>query len=180
MTGAPHALDLLVRSARVMRGCLNGALRADPAGPTPCSAWDLGTLVLHVADSAEVLAELLGDGGPVPVSRTDVGCVRAGSAVEELITVAGRAPRGRRDVELTALTGAFELAVHAWDIGASTGVPAPLPADLASTLLALAPVVLGDVERAGLFGAGRPPSPAQCTDTDRLLALFGRCGTSAR
>jgi hypothetical protein len=101
-------------------------------------------------------------------------------AVEELITVAGRAPRGRRDIELTALTGAFELAVHAWDVGTSTGVPAALPADLASTLLALAPVVLGEVERAGLFGARRPPSPAQCTDTDRLLALFGRCGTSAR
>jgi hypothetical protein len=83
-------------------------------------------------------------------------------------------PRDRPDIQLAALTGAFELTVHAWDINESTHRGVPLPADLVSALLRLAPVVLGNVERDGLFDASYPPASDQCTDTDRLLATFGR------
>jgi hypothetical protein len=72
------------------------------------------------------------------------------------------------------LTGAFELTVHAWDITESTRCTMPMPSDLVSTLLSLAPVVLGEVDRDGLFDPSHPPAPSQSTDLDRLLALFGR------
>ena len=62
----------------------------------------------------------------------------------------------------------------AWDITESTRCTTPMPAHLVSTLLSLAPVVLGEVDRDGLFGPSHPPAPGQSTDLDRLLVLFGR------
>jgi hypothetical protein len=50
----------------------------------------------------------------------------------------------------------------------------PLPDDLVSDLLTFAPIVLGNLDRAGLFDRPRPPRPGEDTDLDRLLALSGR------
>jgi hypothetical protein len=90
-----------------------------------------------------------------------------------LAKVVTRAPRNVPAVALTALTGSYELAIHAWDIAEATGRGPALPTSLVEALLTYAPVVLGDVDRGGLFAAAGDPS---CTrdDHDRLLAMFGR------
>jgi len=172
MTAPSHPLALLSRGAHLMRASLDEAAQVMPTRPTPCTEWDLGTLVHHISDSVAALTELISDATPGPGPKG--GCTQAQFEIQRLLQAIAQAPHDRPDIDLTALTGAFELTVHAWDINESTGRRAPLPADLVSTLLSHAPVVLGNVDRDGLFNSSYPPSLDQCTDTDRLLALFGR------
>jgi hypothetical protein len=175
MTGS-QPLDLLARAAKLMDTSLDDASRAMPTLPTPCREWDLGTLVHHIAHSVSDLADLLEGRGPTPAPRG--GCTQARAQIERLENAITQVSRDDESVELTALAGAFELALHAWDLNESAGSSKPLPADLASALLSLAPVVLNNIERRGLFDASLPPSAEQRTDTDRLVALFGRRASS--
>jgi uncharacterized protein (TIGR03083 family) len=172
MTGMPHPLDLLAQAAKVAADSLHTASGVAPTSPTPCSEWDLGTLVFHVADSAATLRELIvGDApGPPP----GAGCGPAQRELRRLRDAVHDAPRDDPAVELIALTGSFELTIHAWDINKATGSTERLPDDLVSTLLNFAPVVLEDIDHTGLFATTRSPTAGQCTDAERLLALFGR------
>jgi uncharacterized protein (TIGR03083 family) len=172
MTGSQHPRELLTRAAAVMSASLECASQVMPTRPTPCTEWDLGTLVHHVAHSASALAELIE--GTEPGSAPKGGCTNALLQIRRLLEAIARTQRHRSSLELTALTGAFELTLHAWDIKQSTGDVDPLPADLVSTLLSFVPVVLNNVPRSGLFATSLPPSAEQATDTDRFLALFGR------
>ncbi len=143
--------------------------------PTPCSEWQLGQLVYHVADSASVLTQIIAGVATVPTSAT--GCTLARMSLTGLRRVIGHAPAHDPAVDVAVLTGAFELTIHAWDIDISTGAPArPLPDDQVGTLVRLAPIVLGTVDRDGLFGPSLPPPSSCANDTERLLALFGRRG----
>lgn len=172
MTAASHPLALLTSAAKGMSASLDGAAQVMPTRSTPCTEWDLGTLVCHVSGSVAALTELISGATPGPGPKG--GGTRAQHEIRRLLQAIAGAPHDRPDIGLTALTGAFELTVHAWDIDESTGRHAPLPAGLVSTLLSFAPVVLGHVEREGLFDSSYPPSSDQCTDTDGLLAMFGR------
>jgi hypothetical protein len=172
MSRPPHPLDLLTRAALLMSTSLDAAMRVLPTRPTPCTEWDLGTLVHHVSDSAAALTALISIAppGPAPIG----GCTQARLEIHRLRCAVAQARHDHPGIELTALTGSFELTVHAWDVGESTGRHAVLPAGLASDLLSLAPLVLTNVERDGLFDSSHPPSPGHHTDADRLLAMFGR------
>jgi hypothetical protein len=190
MTARSQPLKLLARSAAAMSTSLDRATHVLPTRPTPFTRWDLGTLISHVSDSVEQLIRSIG--GTLG-SSDDPDCrARARDGIRQLLLALPCAPRDHPYIELAALTGAFELAaltgafelaaltgafelaIHACDIAQSTRSPQPLPGDLVSTLLSLAPVVLGDFDRDGLFDPSYPPTPRQITDLDRLLALFGR------
>ncbi|MCW2547926.1 MAG: hypothetical protein JWN96_2386 [Mycobacterium sp.] len=172
MTTRSHPLDLLSRAAQLMSASLEGAAQVLPTRRTPCAEWDLGTLVHHISDSVAALTELISGAPRAP--RPKGGCTYAQGEIRRLLQAIEQAPRDRPAIDLTALTGAFELTVHALDVNASTGRDTPLPADLVSTLLSFAPVVLGRIDREGLFDSSYPPSSDQSSDTDRLLAMFGR------
>jgi uncharacterized protein (TIGR03083 family) len=167
----PHALDAFTDAIEVVSQAVAGATDVSHDLPTPCTQWNLGTLVRHVADSARSLREILC--GVPPGLPPPPGCTVAQASFRELAEVVTRASRGAPAVALTALTGSYELAIHAWDIAETTGNGPALPAPLVEALLIYAPVVLADIERAGLFAAQRDPA-GRCSDHDRLLAMFGR------
>jgi hypothetical protein len=162
---------LILAAADLMSASLHFAGRTPPTLPTPCSEWPLGQLVRHVADSASTLSEIIA--GAAPSSTTMTGCARASLALNGLRQAVVDAPPNDPLVDLAALTGAFELTVHAWDVDTSTGAPRGLPAAHVDALVRLAPIVLGDVDRGGLFGPSVTPARS-ASDTQRLLALFGR------
>jgi uncharacterized protein (TIGR03086 family) len=171
MTALPPAVRLLTQAIDLAGRSIAAAAGADPGSPTPCTEWDLGTLVRHVADSAASIRELI-EGSP-QAPPPPPGCAAARRELRRLRQAAGALARCGSGAELVALTGAYELTVHAWDIIRAVGGADELPADLVDALLVYAPRVLHEVERAGLFGDEVPPATAR-TDTDRLLALFGR------
>ena len=172
LDAAMQARGLLLAAADLMSASLRFAGRTLPTVPTPCSEWQLGQLVRHVADSASVLGEIVAGVPPSPTATT--GGTRAELSLNRLRRAVASAPAHDPAVDLALLTGAFELTVHAWDIDTSVGVTRHLPANHVGPLVRLAPIVLGDVDRAGLFGPSLPPPSSDANNTERLLALFGR------
>lgn len=167
----PHALDTLVEAISVVSQAVTGAIDGPRDLRTPCTEWNLATLVRHVSDSARSLQEILCEAPPGPPPPP--GCAAAQASLRELAEAVTRASREAPSVALTALTGSYELSIHAWDIAETTGNGPALPAPLVETLLVYAPVVLADVDRAGLFAAQGNPAGRR-SDHDRLLAMFGR------
>jgi uncharacterized protein (TIGR03086 family) len=148
---------------------------------TPCASWDLGMLLLHLADSLDALHEAIA-GGHVerrsepagaddPVSEMRVHAVRVlrASGARSVVTVGDRRLAG----DLLAAAGAVEVAVHGWDIAQATGEERPIPPVLAADLLAVVPLVLPAPPRGPLFADPVEPPPG-ATPSDRLVALLGR------
>ena len=167
----PHALDAFADAIGVVSQAVAGAAGVSHDLPTPCTEWNLGTLVRHVSDSARSLQEILW--GAPPGLLPPPGCAAAQATLRELAAVVMGASREAPAVALTALTGSYELAIHAWDIAETTRNGPALPTPLVEALLTYAPIVLADVDRAGLFAAPRDPAGRR-SDNDRLLAMFGR------
>ena len=76
--------------------------------------------------------------------------------------------------------------MHGWDVACACGKPRSIPASLAERLLAIAPLLVTDADRATLPGPGiaaaplfDPPVPVSpaATASDRLAAFLGRAWT---
>ncbi|SFC65412.1 hypothetical protein SAMN04487968_10953 [Nocardioides terrae] len=168
---ATHPVDLLRESISLAALAVIRAAEVPHSISTPCREWSLGTLVRHVSDSARSLQEMLTSEPPGEPPLP--GCSAAQAVFADLDRVAAAASRLDGAVALTALTGSYELTLHAWDVDQATSTAAELPRRVVEALLVQAPLVLAHGERSGLFG----PEIAACvgqTDLDRLLALFGR------
>ena len=74
---------------------------------------------------------------------------------------------------LFAVTGALEITVHGWDIAVACDARRPVPPGLAAVLLPIAPLLITQAIRPGLFADPvRLPGPA-CPG-DQLVAFLGR------
>jgi len=155
--------------------------------PTPCAGWDLRTLLRHLTDSLDALAEALGTGivsrGVAKAAVRDQDLVRglsegAGTLVCAC-AMAGTEDRrvavGDRELttSLVIMTGAIEIAVHGWDISVACAGHGTIPAGLARDLLPIAPLLVTPATRAGRF-ADPVPVPALAAPGDRLVAFLGR------
>lgn len=173
---------LLDRAIGFALTAAQGVLPHMLARRTPCASWDLGMLLLHLADSLAALHEGMAGGhvarcsdpaaGAVdPVSELRVQAVRVlrASAARGAVTVGDRRLQG----DLMAAAGAVEVAVHGWDIAQATGEARPIPPVLAADLLAVCPLVLPAPPRGPLF-AEPVEAPPDASPGDRLVALLGR------
>jgi uncharacterized protein (TIGR03086 family) len=156
---------------------------------TPCSGWDLAALLDHLSDSIEVLREAIVTGTTVTPAGAALPDPRPGcdpvrrlrGQAERLLAACATVPPGRLvavdDRELTAgivaVTGALEIAVHGWDIWATSGAVRPVPPGLAAALLPAAAVLVSPATRPGLFAEPvRLPGPA--SPAEQLIAFLGR------
>jgi uncharacterized protein (TIGR03086 family) len=153
--------------------------------PTPCREWDLRMLLRHACESLATIG-----------AGIEAGRVGLNPAAEDDNVAAdpARAFRGRarhlldkwanpcRVIEIEgcplaagvmAATAALEIAVHGWDIAVACGAGRPVPPGLATALLAIAPLVIGPADRAGLF-AEPVLLPGPACPGDQLVAFLGR------
>jgi uncharacterized protein (TIGR03086 family) len=169
---------------------LAGAAMATPPllkCPTPCSAWDLGTLLDHLSDSIAVLGETIDPAGvnaapaaPQPGRGYDPVTHLRGQATRLLASYPTRSANRMvaiADREITAnvvaATAAIEMTVHGWDIFAACGISRPVPPDLAAALLPAAALLITPRTRPGLFADPvRLPGPA--SPGDQFVAFLGR------
>jgi uncharacterized protein (TIGR03086 family) len=180
--------DLLGIAIRYAVGSLSCVTPGSLSDPTPCAAWDLRALLEHVGDSLTALHDAVATGrvsldvpahapgGPaddlVTTLRIRAGQLLAASAAgggDRAVAIAGRRLAGG---QVTAV-GAVEITVHGWDIAEACRCPRPIPAALATSILALIPLVVTDVTRNVQF-AGAIPAAPQAGPGDRLVALLGR------
>ncbi len=176
---------LLARATGYALESLAEVTDADLGRPTPCGDWDLRTLLLHLADSAEGLTGLALTGDPVLPSlpRTD-GADPAAVARDRLLrlldvltsAVADDRP-GDPDraahARAAARGGAIELAVHGWDVATACGSRHVMAPRLATAVLQAATSLVEDGARPGLFAAPAAPPP-DAGPEDRLVAFLGR------
>jgi uncharacterized protein (TIGR03086 family) len=161
------------------------------AGPTPCAAWSLRALLLHMNDSLQTLHEAI-DSGRLDLEARPAAAADYGDPVADPVgTLRTRAcrmigawadARGPTRISiadsglpagLVAATGAVEVAVHGWDVARSCGAFRPLPPSLAADLLPLVRLVVDDADRPHRFAAPPDVRP-NGTASDHLLAHLGR------
>ncbi|GAA2444553.1 TIGR03086 family metal-binding protein [Actinomadura vinacea] len=200
MTASAEDMAALQRyGSRLLRRAVGFALEtfgtlppftvADLLRPTPCEGWDLWMLLAHLDDSLAALNEAVTTGEIRLEPPGDAPSAAPGELMGSLRTRALRLRRTWADADrdgrtvmvagcpmragVVAGTGAVELVVHAWDAGRAVGAEAAIPADLAGRLLRLAPLLVPEHAREGLFG---PPVevPDGAPPGDRLVAFLGR------
>ncbi|MEV4196941.1 TIGR03086 family metal-binding protein [Micromonospora globbae] len=159
------------------------------SAPTPCTGWDVRTLVGHVVGEARWSVPLLAgrtvaevgdrfDGdqlGADPVasareaaSQAEIAASRPGTLARTVHLSSGDAPAAEYVQQLVA-----EHLVHGWDLAVAIGDAPGLDAD---AVRACARWFAGHAEayrRARLTRAG-VPLPADAGEQDRLIAAFGR------
>jgi uncharacterized protein (TIGR03086 family) len=149
--------------------------------PTPCAGWSLETLLRHLGTSVRTIGELLtGEECRSAAGADPVAALR--SAADGVLGVLTHVEPPAVHVlplavETVACTGAFEIAVHGWDITQSTRTGLSMPSGLAQALLVLAPCLIADTDRPGLF-AQPVAAPRDAGPTDTLVAFTGRGCTS--
>jgi uncharacterized protein (TIGR03086 family) len=155
--------------------------------PTPCRGWDLGMLLRHVNESLAALREATGSGrvSAWPADEPPGGDLaatfrdRARELADSCGGVCDHSDRvigiGDRSITLStvAVLGALEVALHGWDISRACGPARPIPAPLAADLLEIAPLLVGEFDRAPLFAPPVTPAP-DAGPSDRLAAFLGR------
>lgn len=183
-TPLAESVALFDQSATYALEALSGLTDEHLTRATPCADWNLRTLLLHLADASDGLADLVTSGElgfPTPprIDDADPAAV-AHDRVRRLLDVvasAGRrhalADEQRRWATTAAHAGAVELAAHAWDIYLAVGEDRPIPTDLATELLELATSLIDDDSREPQFGpvVSVPPT---ATPSDRFIAFLGR------
>ncbi|HEX9355559.1 MAG TPA: maleylpyruvate isomerase N-terminal domain-containing protein [Streptosporangiaceae bacterium] len=110
--------------------------------------------------------------GLVATLRAQAGQLLATSAsvgADRPVIIADRWLAGRT----MAAAGAVEIAVHGWDIAEACHRRRPIPPGLATSILAVVPLVVTEVTRGVQFSVPVAPAP-QATPGDRLVALLGR------
>jgi uncharacterized protein (TIGR03086 family) len=149
--------------------------------PTPCSEWDVATLIGHVSGGNCWVVGLAGDAPPeLPDDR-----IAAHAATARAAQAVFAAPDGMtRMFELPFATipgaafiglRASDVFTHAWDLAVATGQPTDLDPELAAAAIAAARERIAPAFR----GPGRPfgeeqPCPDGGTSADQLAAFLGR------
>lgn len=184
-TPLADAVTLCEQSAGYALHSLSDLTDADLDRPTPCPGWDLRTLLLHLAGTADALTELVTTGNlnltttppphvdPVAAARDRIHRLR-----DTLTSTAQRDPSGQtaeqtRWATTAAHAGAIELAAHGWDISTARRADHQIPTGLAVALLDLSRSLIDDDARFPRFG--QPVQvPPTATPNDRFIAFLGR------
>jgi uncharacterized protein (TIGR03086 family) len=196
--GATAALTggvaLLERAMGYTLGSLHLVTAEAMSNRTPCRAWDLRALLLHMNDSLLALHEAVTAGrvdlepspgnGPHPAGHVDPALDPVASLKNRGCELVGAwaSTRGSAQVaiadrgltpDLVAVTGALEVAVHGWDVARACGHDRPLPPALAEELLELSPLLVREADRPGRFDPALDVSPL-APAAERLVAFLGR------
>ena len=178
---------LLERAMGYALGNLELVTPATLRWATPCAEWDVRELLVHVADSLDVLCDAADAGSVVdppagsgPDTSADlVSAVRdracrllgawVGAGHPDVVSVYGRS----LSRTIVAGTGAIEIAVHAWDLAQGCGHNREIPASLAEDLGQVAALIVSHRDRPHRFGHPVPVAP-DASPGDRLVAFLGR------
>jgi uncharacterized protein (TIGR03086 family) len=172
-------------------------VKATPAGkldaPTPCTEWDVRTLLNHVIGTLWLAEGLFADqmprypmapGGlpaadlagedPAAAYAEAAAAALAAAATGDTLTRVHVTPLGEMPGPALAGFTTLDILVHGWDLATATGQPVDLDGRLAAHALGFAEQALATEEsRAGRIG----PAVSVAADapvTQRLAAFLGR------
>ncbi|MGZ5405055.1 MAG: TIGR03086 family metal-binding protein [Nocardioides sp.] len=168
-----ESVRLLARALEQAHAAIQGVRDEELHDPTPCTGWDVGQLLAHLAVGPGYLLDIARGGSPdwsaVPARVADpAGQFRTGA--DELLAhwrESDPAERQGMDWQIA------EFAAHTWDVVTATGQTPALDPDVAERGLAFMSAVLKPEMRADAF-APEQPAPDDATPHERLAAFAGR------
>lgn len=187
------SLGLLERAIGYTLGSLLLVTDEAMTRPSPCTDWNLGTLLGHLNDSLGAMHEAV-DLGRVELCPADYGeptkdpvAVLRRRACSMLGSWTNAADQGRDhdrrnwvsvgwssvEADVVMATGALEITVHGWDVAHACGQPRPIPVSLAGELLPVATALVSEEDRPSRFAAAVTVPPFT-EPGNRLLAFLGR------
>jgi uncharacterized protein (TIGR03086 family) len=155
--------------------------------PTPCTLWDVGTLIDHFIGSAKWGVIAVSSGEDIPSNEPGHDYLTTYDAIIDIALVAFNAP-GALDKAMKLpkgeVTGVDVLEivtrdqfVHGWDLARAIGHSTELDPDLAEELLVQAIAGVSDeirgTDEGAIFGPIVEPPP-RASLADRLAAYLGR------
>jgi uncharacterized protein (TIGR03086 family) len=171
MANVDQLADALERTGRLIAG-----IRDDQwHDPTPCSDWDVRTLVNHLIKGNASLVAALGDGEVSTADYKEVGdrlvaAFRQPGALDRLVTV----PFGTVPGTFALHLRLTELVVHGWDIARATGQQTDFPEDLVEEELRFSERAVDRVPPDRKPFQPPRPAPESASTIERLAALLGR------
>jgi uncharacterized protein (TIGR03086 family) len=172
---------------------VKGVPASQLAAPTPCTDWDVRTLLNHLIGTLWLSEALFADSTPrhpmapggVPESDLADGDPAAAYAEASAVALAAAGsgdaltrvhvtPLGDMPGPVLAGFTTLDILVHGWDLAKATGQPAALEPALAGHVLAFAQQALtAEESRAGRIGPA-VAVPADAPVADRLIGFLGR------
>ncbi|MGI5458144.1 TIGR03086 family metal-binding protein [Streptomyces sp. CA-249302] len=164
-------------------------------GPTPCTEFDVRTLLGHIVggtlriavvgeegDGGDVRALVEGvadDGWPAAYEEVRARVLKAWESDERMVE-AVKVPWGEAPGRVALSAYVMELVVHTWDLSEALGHPVELDPELAEFSLTMARQVLPEAVREGadLPFASALPAPEGADGYGQLAAWLGRAPLS--
>ncbi len=184
------ALDLLQRADRRLAGLTAGLETADLNRPSPCTGWNVRSLLSHTVASIDAFATAIdGQGGPTEeelfsgsdilgaaplavVERSIARSHRAWSTITDwqspVATVLGEMPAEQAIGIIT-----YSTLVHSWDLAVAVDVPVEFDADEAGLAESVGSQLVPALRPQNLFGPAVAPG-LTATPTQRVVAFAGR------
>ena len=164
---------VLERALNQAHAAIQGVRDEELGQPTPCTGWDVGQLLAHLAVGPRNLLDMARGGSPdwsaVPDRVHDpAGTFRAG-ADELLAHWRDTDPAEREGMDWQIA----EFAAHTWDVVTATGQTPELDGEVAERGLAFMSGALTPENRGEVFGP-EVSAPADAPAYDRLAAFAGR------
>jgi uncharacterized protein (TIGR03086 family) len=190
MNAAPDPRPVYDRATEQIAALVRTVRPEQLADPTPCSEYDVRTLLSHIAGGTR-RAAVVGAGGDGlavrpyvdgvpddgwPAAYDDVRTeVRRAWADDTRLDAPVRVPWGETPGR-AALSGyVMEAVTHTWDLSEALGRPLELDPELAEFALSIAQRILPDEQpREDLPFASQAPAPEGADAYGRLAAYLGR------
>jgi uncharacterized protein (TIGR03086 family) len=191
MNAAPDPRPVYARATEQIAALVKTVRAEQLAGPTPCSEFDVRTLLSHIAGGTRRIA-VVGAGGdgiavrPFVDGVPDDGWSAAYDVVRAEVQKAWaddarldasvRVPWGEAPGRIALSGYVMEAVAHTWDLSEALGRPLALDPELAEFALAIARRVLPDEQREGddlPFGSA-VPAPEGADVYGQLAAYLGR------
>jgi len=187
---SPSPLALLNSADNRLLSLIDRVDVTNLSAPTPCTGWDVRSLVSHLLQSIEAFSAAV-DGGSGPTGEQLFGGAdilnndpagvakrivdrshRAWAGVEDwdapVTTVLGPIPAGQAVAIIT-----FSTLVHSWDLAWALGERVEFNTAEATLAETVAGTLVPQMRDAGLFAPEVAP-PMQASATQRVIAFTGR------
>jgi uncharacterized protein (TIGR03086 family) len=166
---------------------LTGVPKGSMSNATPCSEWDLGSLIDHLIGSQYLFAQFATGTAPSEAeshpSQGDFVAAfdQSGAKVRSIVTEPGFSERalklpfgdftGEQFIDFVCL----ETLTHAWDVAQATSQSSDFAPGPSQHLLGVATKMMGGSPRAANPNfAAETTAAADAHDADRLAAYLGR------
>jgi uncharacterized protein (TIGR03086 family) len=173
-------MDPIELFARAAGGAVTMVERVAPeqrAMPTPCSEWNVESLVAHMVGGPRYLLGALGAENPddADAYRFAVARCVAELGVEGVLDRRCMSPAGLEWSVADACAGtAMDQLVHTWDLAVAIGAERTLDGEAVDAVVARFLPEMPEIGRAAGIVGPAVAVPADATARDRLLGAMGR------